>query len=718
MTLNPIKNAGKATMLLALSLPSFTMAQQVVNGDFEDLSPSGVSVVPFTCYWTPQSSGTPGANPQKTYTLTAEHVNIWDDYHSGGTQGIDYFIDAEDYTPGVYRFDLQNQVNCQSMPPADHFRPYHTPGKLGMLVDANPANGKSGYIYMDGGSGANQYISNFYNDFIQGEFDSKLDLFKEYELTFQYSIPCNDPVSTAGGKIYINLFDTEWIDHLGPQDYATSYLHYQSLFENYFEINNSSFQYDRTPSGQDLPGSRRLLILEFDIPAGLQPCEWHTETVKFSVAELMNDPNNNHLSTNSLYTVPVGFMHNGHLFDQDYFTANQNGWPYTYSSPGVVTASYMVDAYALLQFPLFDFKKHFGFTVKNAAIYLDDVSISEVGCLVDPSFIVDHECYTDENGTQMVTFSLTPTGTTSNPYMFFARDLPSGTFAQIGNTPALQGTHTYTVPYVAGMQYQFKCGSWAPNGAPCGWKETTQTHTIDPAGDWFPVNPDFTVYGIQSPILPQSMFAVVADPNPSYTGYSSTWEIQVYYNNGTNSAWLALPNNGNSQLLVWFDCEDAFSPIVNPPSIYSNVHFVKVRRTNFGSCDAEGWSLTRLYVNCEESGKSLDYTDITMDQQILNIKDANKQVENLNLGFDVQLITNEEQVGIYPNPTNGRITLNFESDKIRSITVYSITGKKVIDSQQSAGLQHELTLENLEPGVYSITILDGTQTITKKVIKQ
>lgn len=72
---------------------------------------------------------------------------------------------------------------------------------------------------------------------------------------------------------------------------------------------------------------------------------------------------------------------------------------------------------------------------------------------------------------------------------------------------------------------------------------------------------------------------------------------------------------------------------------------------------------------------------------------------------------------IYPNPTDGNVTLEFTENNIQKFIICDITGKQVIEKTQLK--QNEtLNLKDLENGVYIISILTVNQIYTTKVIKK
>lgn len=71
------------------------------------------------------------------------------------------------------------------------------------------------------------------------------------------------------------------------------------------------------------------------------------------------------------------------------------------------------------------------------------------------------------------------------------------------------------------------------------------------------------------------------------------------------------------------------------------------------------------------------------------------------------------EVTIYPNPSNG--FLKVETPKAVDIQINNILGKTVFAQKEVTG-ETVLNVSNLNTGVYFVTITNGTQNETKKII--
>ena len=73
------------------------------------------------------------------------------------------------------------------------------------------------------------------------------------------------------------------------------------------------------------------------------------------------------------------------------------------------------------------------------------------------------------------------------------------------------------------------------------------------------------------------------------------------------------------------------------------------------------------------------------------------------------------KVQIYPNPTNGQITI--EADKINMVTVVSIEGKRLFNQKVGGTDRHTISLEDLPNGMYILYINTHDGTFCRKVVK-
>lgn len=73
-----------------------------------------------------------------------------------------------------------------------------------------------------------------------------------------------------------------------------------------------------------------------------------------------------------------------------------------------------------------------------------------------------------------------------------------------------------------------------------------------------------------------------------------------------------------------------------------------------------------------------------------------------------------EGLNLYPNPvSNGKVYITSKNDLDKSIIIFDVLGKKVLQTTMSS---KELNISNLSPGVYIIKIDEDQATATRKLI--
>jgi hypothetical protein len=79
----------------------------------------------------------------------------------------------------------------------------------------------------------------------------------------------------------------------------------------------------------------------------------------------------------------------------------------------------------------------------------------------------------------------------------------------------------------------------------------------------------------------------------------------------------------------------------------------------------------------------------------------------------------ENNITVFPNPTNNIATINLSEKENYIIQLYDVTGKILINVKSSNTTSYHLNLENITQGIYFLKIIgSNNNTITKKIIKQ
>ena len=88
-------------------------------------------------------------------------------------------------------------------------------------------------------------------------------------------------------------------------------------------------------------------------------------------------------------------------------------------------------------------------------------------------------------------------------------------------------------------------------------------------------------------------------------------------------------------------------------------------------------------------------------------------------GFTTNItsVTTEDEINIYPNPTNGQFTIDLNTlNANSSIIVYNTNGQKLM-TQNVTSEKVIVDLEDQLTGIYLIQIHDGISYILKRVVK-
>lgn len=112
-----------------------------------------------------------------------------------------------------------------------------------------------------------------------------------------------------------------------------------------------------------------------------------------------------------------------------------------------------------------------------------------------------------------------------------------------------------------------------------------------------------------------------------------------------------------------------------------------------------------------------DFADFT-----LNCFQQNSQTMYPNSTTNCQLITSlktipkvEENISIYPNPSNGSLTIDFRTIQIKEIRLINLLGDIIFS--QKLGKESKLDIHNLPQGYFFLHMTDPyNQTISKKIV--
>ena len=78
---------------------------------------------------------------------------------------------------------------------------------------------------------------------------------------------------------------------------------------------------------------------------------------------------------------------------------------------------------------------------------------------------------------------------------------------------------------------------------------------------------------------------------------------------------------------------------------------------------------------------------------------------------------NAEKLSVFPNPTNGELTLNW-SGKVQFLEIRDALGRLVYQSPENLFEQHILNISHVERGVYFIHVYHNTGVQIVEIVKQ
>ncbi len=79
----------------------------------------------------------------------------------------------------------------------------------------------------------------------------------------------------------------------------------------------------------------------------------------------------------------------------------------------------------------------------------------------------------------------------------------------------------------------------------------------------------------------------------------------------------------------------------------------------------------------------------------------------------------KDKLNVYPNPFENRVVVNYEGNQRLNFILYNLLGKEVIVSPTGTiNNRYALDLGDLPKGIYFLSVSDGVNRVTKKLIKQ
>jgi len=121
--------------------------------------------------------------------------------------------------------------------------------------------------------------------------------------------------------------------------------------------------------------------------------------------------------------------------------------------------------------------------------------------------------------------------------------------------------------------------------------------------------------------------------------------------------------------------------------------------------------------------ENIDFGTYTISVDKYNYEKISKSFlinkeEKLNIkirAFNLNDILKKE-IKLYPNPTDGQVTLEVELSDEAIIFLFDIRGAKVYEEKYQKGMLHHLNFGNMSSGVYNLIIIDKSTKLSKRLI--
>lgn len=221
--------------------------------------------------------------------------------------------------------------------------------------------------------------------------------------------------------------------------------------------------------------------------------------------------------------------------------------------------------------------------------------------------------------------------------------------------------------------------------------------------------------------------------------------VATVINNASNYHWTLLPNNAgtiiNNGNTIFFDVDSGYSGLVQlvcyvsnfcdisassdtldlmilqAPVIYSIVDQTSYIEVNLNFQDTYDWYYNNTLlplsnapsISCLGSGT---YTVIASNQSCSDTLSS-----NISCVISSDKHVESENVNIFPNPAKGNLHINTNTEELKTITIYNITGD-LLACYSFSGKQFNLRLDDLSKGSYLIAVQTNSDIFHKHLIME
>ncbi|WP_159949639.1 T9SS type A sorting domain-containing protein [Polaribacter septentrionalilitoris] len=217
--------------------------------------------------------------------------------------------------------------------------------------------------------------------------------------------------------------------------------------------------------------------------------------------------------------------------------------------------------------------------------------------------------------------------------------------------------------------------------------------------DWAQIGDDFT--GLNT--TTREFLSVSLSSNGNKVAIGSSEGVSIYENN--NDTWSLLGSkitNGSITSLS----SDGTKIAVGSPYNYTVKNYIY---------NNDNWTQRGEDVSTWRSSNFSESLALSADGDTF-ISASNKAFPRV-YTFNTTLLSVEKNsienlVALYPNPVFNNFKIKVSNDEFRSLTIYNLLGKKILESRNTL-----INFSSFPKGIYMVKIRINTRTITKKIIK-
>ncbi|MEQ3661192.1 MAG: T9SS type A sorting domain-containing protein, partial [Flavobacterium sp.] len=106
------------------------------------------------------------------------------------------------------------------------------------------------------------------------------------------------------------------------------------------------------------------------------------------------------------------------------------------------------------------------------------------------------------------------------------------------------------------------------------------------------------------------------------------------------------------------------------------------------------------------------HSDESVNQKGVNVDDFVISGVLANESFELN------NISVYPNPSNGLVTISYGTFEPTQIQVYDISGKLILTKENLNVSETNLDLSSASQGIYFIKVSSENQSVVKRLIKK